>query len=63
MPTDAFDMAIGHRVFRNELRAAPQLVREMRLLANVPLPKRVLVQLLGPRAVGAYRKKLYASPR
>jgi len=29
MPTDAFDMAIVHRVFRNELRAAPGLVREV----------------------------------
>lgn len=27
MPTDAFDMAIAHRVFRNELHAIPGLVR------------------------------------
>jgi len=30
MPTDAFDMAIVHRVFRNELHNAPRLVREVK---------------------------------
>jgi hemerythrin-like domain-containing protein len=29
MPTDAFDMAIAHRAFRNELRNAPGLVRDV----------------------------------
>jgi iron-sulfur cluster repair protein YtfE (RIC family) len=29
MPTDAFDMAIVHRVFRNELHNAPGLVRDV----------------------------------
>jgi hemerythrin-like domain-containing protein len=30
MPTDAFDMAIVHRVFRNELHNAPTLVRDVK---------------------------------
>jgi hemerythrin-like domain-containing protein len=30
MPTDAFDMAIVHRVFRNELHNAPGLVRDVK---------------------------------
>jgi hypothetical protein len=29
MPTDAFDMAIAHRAFRNELYNAPGLVRDV----------------------------------
>jgi iron-sulfur cluster repair protein YtfE (RIC family) len=29
MPTDAFDMAIAHRAFRNELHSAPGLVRDV----------------------------------
>jgi Hemerythrin HHE cation binding domain len=29
MPTDAFDMAIAHRAFRNEFRSAPGLVRDV----------------------------------
>jgi hemerythrin-like domain-containing protein len=29
MPTDAFDMAIVHRVFRNELHNAPKLIRDV----------------------------------
>ena len=30
MPTDAFDMAIVHRVFRSELHNAPRLVRDVK---------------------------------
>jgi hypothetical protein len=30
MSTDAFEMAMVHRVFRNELRSAPQLIRQVR---------------------------------